>query len=406
MSENGEAKKLKLATWCNGLQRSVLRQMISVVSQPGILSFAGGLPAPELFPAKEYEAALDYVLQNDGLSLQYRPPFTPLKRHVVDLMARRGITCTEDEIFFTTGAQQGLDILTRMLLNPNGQVLLEEIVYTGIKQVVNPLHPEILTMRTNLETGLEIDDVEKILESGKTPAFIYINPNAHNPLGVSLSQEKRVKLVEIARRYGVPILEDDPYGYLMYEENPNEKPCRALDPDWVFYLGSFSKILAPSIRIGWIVAPVSLIPTLTVIKEASDLECSSLTQRAVSAFFDSGVFPAHLQKLKVEYKRRRDAMFEALQKYFPKESKWTKPDSGMFIWVELPAYIDTTELLGVSLEKEKVAFIPGQAFASPKSPATNCLRLNFSNANPEIIEDGIHRLGQLIQSIIDQHNSK
>lgn len=387
--------EIRLAAWTRGMQRSVLRDMISVVSRPGILSFAGGLPAPDLFPTEGYARALAHVLATDARALQYSPPFQPLKAHIVRLMARRGVACREEQVFLTTGAQQGLDVLARLLLDPGGQVMLEETVYSGVQQVIAPFQPEVLTVGTDLCSGLDVGAVERLLEGGARPAFLYTIPDAHNPLGVSLSMEKRVRLVELARRYRVPLIEDDPYGFLCYERRP-DPPLRALDESWVFYLGSFSKILAPALRVGWIVAPAALIPKLTVIKEASDLESSALTQRAISAFLDEGLLPDHIATLCRAYGARRDAMLAALHRHFPTEARWTEPSGGMFIWVELPREIDTARLLQRAIEEEQVAFIPGHAFAvGGHERAKNCLRLNFSNATVEQIEEGIARLGRV-----------
>lgn len=395
------APAMQLADWTNSVSRSVLRQMIAVVSQPGVLSFAGGLPAPELFPTVDYARAMADVLAGDPRVLQYGPPLDSLKRHIVSLMAQRGVTCEPEQVFITTGAQQGLDVLSRLLLNAGGDVILEEIVYTGVQQAVFPRQPHILSVPTDLASGIDVDAVEAWLANGARPAFIYVIPDAHNPLGVSVSPAKRQALVDLALRWGVPIVEDDPYGFLSYD-NGNAPPLRALNDEWVFYLGSFSKILAPALRLGWMIAPPALMPKLTVIKEASDLESSALTQRAVSAYLDAGKLPAHLAQLRMAYGRRRDAMLGALQRSFPPAARWTRPRGGMFIWVELPPEIDTVALLETAVAGERVAFIPGTAFAVPGSDiamrrARHSLRLSFATATVEQIEDGIQRLGKVIQ---------
>lgn len=395
------------------MQRSVLRQMIAVVSRPGILSFAGGLPDPALFPTADYAAACAHVLATDPKALQYGMPYAPLKQHIVQLMALRGVACTEEQIFLTTGAQQGLDVLARLLLDPGGEVMFEELVYTGAQQVVAPFLPRILPVSTDLAEGMNVDEVADYLAggarpSGASPAFIYTIPDAHNPLGVSMSQERRERLVELALTYNVPIIEDDPYGLLQYGDWEIEKsqffnlpisqplPLRALNDSHVFYLGSFSKIMAPSLRLGWIVAPAALVPKIAVVKEAADLESSALTQRAVAAYLDAGHLPGHLAKLRRAYGRRRDAMLAALYRYFPAEARWTEPQGGMFIWVELPEEMDAARLLDTAVNQENIAFIPGHAFTVPGHHIHNCLRLNFSNCTEEMIEDGIKRLAKII----------
>lgn len=278
---------------------------------------------------------------------------------------------------------------------------MEESIYTGIQQVINPLQAKVHPVGTDLDTGIDVDAVESLLKKGIHPPFFYVVPNAQNPLGVSISLEKRKKLIELAREYRVPIIEDDPYGFLCYEDK-SDVCLRALESNWVFYLGSFSKVLAPGLRLGWMLAPVDLIPTLTVIKEAYDLESSGLIQRAISTYLDKGIFESHLATLVQTYKVRRDLMLQALDDFFPKNAKWTKPSAGMFIWVVLEKGVDTATLLNYVLEKEKVAFIPGYAFSVGGTDARNCLRLNFSNTKTELIRDGIKRLGSAIASFIEE----
>lgn len=402
MSTQTLTQPIDLADWTHTLQRSMLRQMITIASQPGVLSFAGGLPASDLFPTTEYAQALAHVLANDPRALQYGPPYAPLKEHIRHLTQQRGVQCTTEEIFITTGAQQALNVLGRLLLNPGGQVMMEEMIYSGFQQVVAPRQPEILTIPTDLKTGIDVDVVEAYLLRGARPAFIYVIPEAHNPLGVSMSWEKRVRLVELARRYRMPIIEDDAYGFLVYRSATGNgsgqplPPLRSIDPDWVFYVGSFSKIMAPALRLGWLVAPQWLIPKLTVVKEAGDLETSALTQRAVSHYLDQGHLPAHLFRLRQSYQHRRDLMLQALSDHFPKEAEWTKPNAGMFIWVKLPDSINTTQRLPIAVEEQKVAYVPGQAFATPPHNATNCLRLSFSNCPADQISAGIHRLAKTL----------
>jgi 2-aminoadipate transaminase len=389
---------INLAGWTQTMKRSILRQMLAVASRPGILSFAGGLPATEMFPAADYAGAVSRVLAADPGALQYGPPFAPLKRHIVDLMAMRGVVCGEEQIFITTGAQQALNVLSRLLLDPGGQVIVEEMVYTGIRQVLEPYQPQILTIPTDLEFGLDVSAAETILLSGAKPAFLYAIPEAHNPLGVSIHPQRQEKLIALARYYRMPIVEDDPYGLLSYDSTA-VPPLRALDEEWVFYVGSFSKILAPALRLGWIVVPQNLIPRLTVVKEASDLETSRFIQRTVSEYLDRGHLPEHLNRLRRVYKIRRDAMLGAIGRHFPAGTRMSRPSGGMFIWVELAPHIDTAEILPVAINESKVAYIPGIAFAAnPQSSiqANNCLRLNFSNCSPELIEDGISRLGRLL----------
>ncbi len=398
-----QTQEIPLAKWTQTMNRSVLREMIAIVSQPGIISFAGGLPDPTLFPTKDYAQAMAHVLATDPKALQYGPPFAPLKEHIGQLMAQRGVDCAPEQIFLTTGAQQGLDVLTRLLLDREGTLFLEEVVYSGVQQVVAPFQPHIYPLATDLTAGIDVQEIEMQLLRGVRPAFIYTIPDAHNPLGVSMSQARREKLVELAVQYNVPIIEDDPYGFLHYgswggaADEAQLRPLRALNESHVIYLGSFSKILAPALRLGWMVVPEWLLPKLTVVKEAADLESSALTQRAVAAYLDAGLLPAQLQKLRSEYGRRRDAMLNALHTYFPQDARWTEPQGGMFIWVELGDGVDTGALLDTAVSQEKIAFIPGHAFALPGQAFHNCLRLNFSNSNVEQIAVGMKRLAKVIR---------
>jgi 2-aminoadipate transaminase len=389
------------------MKRSVLRQMLAVVSHPGILSFAGGLPAAELFPTVEYAEALQQVIAEDNRSLQYGPPFRPLKGHIVNLMGQRGVSCSEEQVFITTGAQQALNVLANLFLNHGGSVIIEELVYSGILQAIASRQPCILTVPTDLEEGMDVEAVEAHLLRGERPAFLYAISEAHNPLGVSLSSDRQQHLIQLARHYGFPIVEDDPYGFLRYEAEA-ALPMRALDPEWVFYVGSFSKILAPALRLGWMIVPEMLLPKLTVIKEAYDLESSALIQRSVSAYLDAGYLPAHLQRLREAYRVRRDAMLAAIKNYFPIGARWTRPTGGMYIWVELPGQVNTAELLWTAVDEYQVAFIPGMAFwagagtteSASGGLADHCMRLNFSNCSPEMIDEGIGRLGQLLHRTI------
>ena len=391
--------QIPLAAWTQHNRKSALQDMLVTVSQPGILSFALGLPAAELFPTDQYMKAMDHVLSTDERALQYSPPFQPLKRHVVELMKLRGVSCREEQIFLTSGAQQGAGLLTRLLLDNGEKVIVEEMIYTGFQQVLNSFQPDILTVPTDPRTGMKVETVKELLDSGVRPALIYCVPDGHNPLSVSLSRSKREQLVDLARRHRFPIIEDDPYGFLYYDDTP-APPMRALDDRWVLYVGTFSKILAPALRAGWMVVPEELIPHLSNLKEATDIDMATLSHRAICAYLDTDHLAGHLLRLRQEYRRRRDTMLRALAEHFPADAHWEKPSSGLFIWVELPDGIDTGELLRVALETEKVAFLPGQAFrVGGTDGGTNCLRLNFSNSSVERIEDGIARLGRALRRV-------
>ncbi len=394
-----------LANWAQNTGSSAIQQMMSVSNRADIISLSLGLPAAELFPAQQMAEALQSVLRGERFALQYSFPSQPLKAHIVNLMAQRGVQCREEQIFLTSGAQQGLSLLTRLLLNQGGEVLCEEIIYTGFQQAVEPYQPSFITVATDPETGIDLAAVERMLDRTQ-PAFIYIVADGHNPMGVSLSHAKRRRLTELAGRYGVPILEDDPYGFINYESGQCEPPLRAFDESWVFYIGTFSKIIAPALRTGWVVVPEELIPKLSIIKEASDINTCTLNQRAIAAYLDEGYLPEHLAKLRRVYGERRNAMLDALRKYFPPGSRWREPASGLFVWVELPEPLDMRALLKTAIETEGVSFIPGQAFAVNQTSApSSSLRLNFSNNNPALIEEAIARLGRTVERALRTNES-
>jgi 2-aminoadipate transaminase len=388
-----EAPALRLAAWARRSGTSALQTMLSVGTRPGTISLALGLPAPELFPAAEYGRAAAAVLEEDPRALQYSPPHAPLQAHVAALMAQRGVACAPEQVFLTAGAQQGLSLLSRLLLEPGDEVIAETLCYTGFQQAVEPLAPRLLTVRSDPETGIDVDAVESLLAGGARPAFIYTVPDGHNPLALSMPAAHRVRLVELARTYGVPIVEDDPYGFLAYD-GPPAHPLRALDADWVFYVGSFSKVLAPALRLGWLVVPERLVPLLAIAKESSDINTATLSQRAAARYLDGGHLPGHLSMLHREYRLRRDTMLAALEAHLP-EARWRRPSAGVFVWVELPEGVDAGEVLRVALEEERVAFVPGHAFAADGSrTGSHCMRLNFSHSTPEMIEEAVARLAR------------
>jgi 2-aminoadipate transaminase len=372
--------------------------MLSEASRPDILSLALGLPAAELFPWEAYGRAAAQLLETDANALQYGPPSRVLKSQIVELMAQRGVACREEQVFLTAGAQQGINLLARLLLEPGGSVMTEELTYTGCQQVLEPYQPKVLSVPTSAQSGIDVDAVETYLENGARPAFIYTVTDGHNPLGVSLSREKRERLAGLAREFRVPIIEDDPYGFIHYEAAT--PPLRAFDENFVYYVGSFSKILAPALRAGWLVVPEALSMHLSIIKEASDIDTGTFSQRAISTFIANGHLNGHLEKLRREYATRRDAMLSSLGEHFAADARWNVPTSGIFIWVELQREVSTMELLKLAIERERVAFIPGQAFSVGGTPrATNCMRLNFSHSSAERIEEGVSRLARCLRLI-------
>jgi 2-aminoadipate transaminase len=390
----------RLVQWAQTSKGSAMHEVFSLMSSPGLLSFALGMPATELLPLAACRAAAAQTLATDHKALQYQMGPEPLKRHLRELLASRGVNCREDQIYLTTGAQQAIHLLVNLLLNKGDQVLIEEVTYEGLHNAILPWRPQVLIVPTDPATGMNVDAVEAQLVQGARPAFIYSVTDGQNPLGISLSQAARNRLVELARHFHIPIIEDDVFGFLNYD-GPALPPMRALDEEWVFYIGSFSKILSPALRLGWIVAPDAFGPALSFLKKANDLDVATLAQLTVSTYLDTGELPAHLAVIRREYGIRRDTMLRALESHFPPEAQWKKPGSGMFIWVELPGEINTVELLRMAVETERVAFMPGASFGIGGSGgARNGMRLNFTHCAPEQIQDGMLRLANVLKELI------
>jgi 2-aminoadipate transaminase len=313
-------------------------------------------------------------------------------------MASRGVSCTPSQVFLTTGAQQGLALIARLLLETGGTVIAERRVYMGFSQVLEAFRPRILSVDTDLRTGMDVDAVERMLIAGERPAFIYCITDGHNPLGVSLSPAKRAKLAGLARRYEIPVIEDDAYGLLNLGDAV--LPMRAAEDRWVLYVGSFSKTLAPGFRVGWVVAPEELVPVLGSAKDGSDIDTATFAQRIIASYLDTGAFPEHLRTARATYRERRDVMIAALGRHFPDGTRWSVPGSGALLWVELPERFDADEVLRVSLEREEVAFVPGAAFdVHGGASGRNCMRLNYSFPQPSAIDDGIERLGRVLRGM-------
>lgn len=379
------------------LKRSVMRELLRQAAKPGVISLAGGLPDTQLLPAAEYQACVDVVLARDaGGALQYRPMYEPLREWVVMHMASRGVTCTPDEVFITNGNQQGLSILSRVFMDAGDPAVIEDITFTGVQQATIGRGAHIYTVPTDLETGIDTDALESVFAS-VNPRLAVIIPGHHNPLGVSISDEKRARLAALAAQYHVPIIEDDPYSMLRFEGTP-QQAVKAYDrAGYVFYLGSFSKMLAPGLRLGWLIAPRDLMPKITIIRESLDLESSTLTQRAVYEFLQRGGLAPHLTRLNAANAQRCAAMLDALDTHLSDLAHWTMPDGGLFVWLTLPAHIDTWVLAERAIHEAGVAFVPGGAF-DVHGGSTNCLRLNFSAVNTDSIREGVARLAALVHA--------
>ena len=389
---------------------SVIRELLKLTEQPDIISFAGGLPAPEVFPVNEFREACNYVLEHFGpQSLQYSTTegYRPLREMIARHTARYSVEVTPDNILITSGSQQALDFIGRLFINRGDYIVVESPTYLGALQAWNAYGAQYIPVRAD-ENGMIVDELEEALRIG--PKFIYILPNFQNPSGSTLSLERRRKLVELADKYGVPIIEDDPYGQLRYE-GEHIPSVASLDSEFrgpngghysgnVIYLSTFSKLLAPGLRLAWVIAPSQVITKLVMTKQAADLHTSSFNQYVAYEVGKGGFLDEHVKVIRATYKERRDVMIEMMEELFPADVTWSRPQGGMFLWGVLPEDMNAAEVLRRAIEK-KVAFVPGVAF-HPKGDGQNTFRLNFSYSRPETIREGITRLGTTLKELIKE----
>jgi len=401
--------KYRYAQRMRWMGSSAIRELLKLTSQPDVISFAGGLPAPELFPVKEMETATLRVLAQYGSqALQYSTTegYEPLREWIVTKMAQYGIEAAPENVLITSGSQQALDLIGKVLLNPGDRVLTERPTYLGALQAWRAYQADFVTVPIDddgLRTGATL---EKALSTG--PKFMYLLPNFQNPGGVTLPLGRRWEIIAVADRYGIPIIEDDPYGELRYE-GEHIPPLVVLDTRKldlgnsdgrnlingnVIYLSTFSKTLAPGLRLGWMVAPTSVIEKCVMAKQGMDLHTSSLVQMIAYEVVKDGFLKEHINHIRRIYRERRDVMLAAMSRYFPPEVHWTRPQGGLFLWVTLPEWLDAAEVFNKAVAN-KVAFVPGTPFF-PDDSGHNTMRLNFSNARPEQIEVGIRRLGEVL----------
>jgi len=396
--------------YANRTQRmgsSIIRELLKWTEQPDIISFAGGLPAPEVFPVEQFKEACNTVLDEFGAqALQYSTTegYRPLREMIARHATRFGIDIAPDNILITSGSQQALDFIGRVFINQGDHIVCESPTYLGALQAWNAYGAQYISVPSD-ENGMIVDELEKALRVG--PKFIYVLPNFQNPAGSTLNLERRKMLVELADRYGVPIIEDDPYGQLRYEGEhlpavvTLDSQFRGDDGTYtgnVIYLSTFSKILAPGIRLAWVVAPQEVIRKLVMAKQAADLHTATFNQIVAFEVGKHGFLDEHVKFIRATYKERRDVMLETMEEVFPSSVRWTHPQGGMFLWGILPKGMDAAEVLKVAIEK-KVAFVPGGSF-HPNGGGENTMRLNFSFSSPEIIREGITRLGLLLRELV------
>lgn len=390
--ENPSTIDWKFSVRAEQLQSSVIREILKVTQRPEVISFAGGLPSPETFPVERMRAAFDKVLAENGkTALQYGPTdgYGPLRAFIADSLSTADSKIFPEQIMMVSGSQQALDLLGKVLIDEGSKVMVETPSYLGALQAFSVYQPEFVSVDMD-EHGLI---PASVAAKGQGARLLYALPNFQNPTGRTLSVERRLELVETCARLGVPLVEDNPYGDLCYHGEPLPKLLN-MNPGGVIYMGSFSKVLTPGIRLGYIVAPVPLIRKLEQAKQAADLHTSTLTQMAVYEVIKDGFLSEHIPTIRSFYSGQCDVMLAAMSKYFPASVTWTRPEGGMFIWVTLPKNIDSKELLDAALA-ENVAFVPGAPFYA-NNPETNTLRLSFVTVSPERINEGIQKLGRLI----------
>ena len=382
----------KLAARAEKMNPSVIREILKVTEKPGIISFAGGLPSPKTFPIAEFDAASHKVLSQDGqAALQYAASEGfPALREAVAAMLPWNVDPTQ--VLITTGSQQGLDLVAKILIDGGSKILVETPTYLGALQAFTPMEPAVVSVASDDE-GVVVDD---LVAKAKDARFIYLLPNFQNPTGRSMSETRRAAVSAAAAQAGLPIIEDNPYGELWFDEEP-PLPLSARNPEGCIYLGSFSKVLAPGLRLGFLVAPKHIYPKLLQAKQAVDLHTPSFTQRMVAEVLKGNFLDRHVPTIRALYKSQRDAMLVALEREMAGlDVQWNTPAGGMFLWARLPEGMSAVDLLPQAVERG-VAFVPGAAFYADHGDART-LRLSFVTASVEQINIGVKALAEAIRS--------
>lgn len=390
----------RLARRAERMNPSIIREILKVTERPGIISLAGGLPAPETFPIEAMREASARVLADSPReALQYAASegYGPLRDWVAQQLTAQGMRVDADQVLITTGSQQGLDLVGKLLIDEGSRVLVETPTYLGALQAFTPFEPVVESVASD-DGGPLVEALAARTGSGADKArFFYVLPNFQNPTGRRIGNERRDALAAEAARLQLPLVEDNPYGDLWFD-TPPPAPLAARTPDNVIYLGSFSKVLAPGLRLGYVVAPAPVYPKLLQAKQAADLHTPGFNQRLVHEVIRNGFLDQHVPTIRARYAAQRDAMRQALETYLPAGCHWVTPEGGMFFWVELPAGVDALALLPEAVERG-VAFVPGAAFYANEAQ-TNTLRLSFVTATPERITQGVKLLGEALAANI------
>jgi 2-aminoadipate transaminase len=398
------------STCAKGMKKSEIREILKLISKPGVISFAGGLPAPDLFPLQEIKEIAAYVLDKEGkTALQYGTTEgnNALREELLKLLEKEGIHLTMEQIFIVTSSQQGLDLLAKIFIDPGDVVLCGRPTYVGAIQAFHTYQAAMRAVELD-DGGISIEGLEWEIKNlintqCKKPKFIYVVPDFQNPSGITLTLERRKRLVDLAETYDLLIVEDSPYRQLRFEGKP-EPPIISLNSQRVLSIYTFSKILLPGFRLGWIAGPKELIQKAITAKQAVDLCAPPFNQAIFAEFIKRGLLEKQIQKIIVAYKEKRDYMLNRLETYmaYIEGIKWTKPSGGLFLWLTLPESLDATEMFLNAVEK-KVAYVVGSAF-DPEGTDRRTMRLNFSYATMEEIDKGIQRLAEVIKEKLVQNH--
>ncbi|HEY6567282.1 MAG TPA: PLP-dependent aminotransferase family protein [Actinomycetota bacterium] len=380
----------------SGMSASEVRALFAVASRPEVVSLAGGMPYVDAIPQEDVLDAVRQVLGTHGMaSLQYGggQGYAGLRDRLLDLMLAEGVAADAEDVVVTTGAQQALDLVGKIFVNPGDLIAVEAPAYVGALTAFSAYEPRYLQIDLD-DDGMMVDQLEEALLRGERPKFVYTCPNFGNPAGVTLSYARREQLVSLCRDASIPIIEDNPYGMLRFEGDP--LPClRTLDPENVIYLGTVSKVFSPGVRVGWALAEQSVVQRLVLAKEAADLCGSSFTMMLTERYFAGDRWRRNLATLVDTYRTRRDTMLEAINEHFPDGAMWTVPAGGFYVWVTLPGWFDTQAMLAAAVER-RVAYVPGTAFY-PDGRGKDQMRLAFCYPTEERIREGIQRLGSLLE---------
>ncbi len=388
-----------LSQRADAMNPSVIREILKLTERPGTISFAGGLPSPLTFPVPAFAEACQKVLADDGpAALQYAASegFGPLREL---LAARLPWPVKPSQVLITTGSQQGLDLIAKVLIDTGSRVLVETPTYLGALQAFSPMGPTVQAVPGD-DAG---PDADALAAAAPGARFAYLLPNFQNPTGRTMDAARRQAVTEAAERTGLGLVEDNPYGELWFD-TPPPAPLAALRPEGTLYLGSLSKVLAPGLRLGFVVAPGALYPKLLQAKQAADLHSPSLNQRVAFEVMQGDFLDRHVPMIRARYKAQRDAMLAALARHMPaggdNGAEWNRPDGGMFLWLRLPRGLDATALLPAAVARG-VAYVPGAAFFAGEADA-RCLRLSFVTATPEQIDTGIAALAAVVREAVEQ----